>query len=108
MTSKTKTKNDVNVLRHEASKMMEDLAHLAEALAEVGEHKTDELKTALGDKYSKEIESLKERLEGISEKVTELAKSTNKHVHANPYLYILGSLGLGLLLGKFLAPRSRD
>jgi ElaB/YqjD/DUF883 family membrane-anchored ribosome-binding protein len=103
-----KHKDDFSDLRNEANKLVEDISRLGKVLVDVGESKSKEAKDDIDEFIADEFASLKKRLELISQKIASQAKSTDKHVHSNPYLYILGALGLGFLLGKFGAPQSRD
>ncbi len=100
-------KNDLNLLKAEASKIMDDLSQLGKVLTDVGEAKAGEVKQDMDKLLEQEFTAMKKRLESLSGQIAELAKGVDQHVHANPYLYILGAVGLGLLLGKFVAPRSR-
>ncbi len=103
-----KHKDDYSQLRNEASKLVDDISRLGKVLADVGESKSQEAKDDINEFITEEFASLKQRLEQISQKLAAQAKSTDQHVRTNPYLYILGALGLGFLLGKLGAPHSRD
>jgi len=108
MVAKLKRRDDFKVLRDEATKIVDDLSHLRKVMAEVGHEKSAEFKENVDDFLEKELGSLKQRLGELSDKIGEHAKTADRHVHDNPYPYILGSLGLGYLLGKIGAPRSND
>ncbi len=108
MATTVKHKDNLKVLKDEASKVMDDLSNLGKVLSEVGEEKTAEVREKADSYLTQEFERLHERINALSEKIAESTKVADKHVRANPYLYILGSLGLGFLLGKVMTPRSRD
>ena len=108
MSARQKLKSDLNVLRGEASKVVDDLSRLGNALADVGEVNSKDVKEDVNEFFEKEFAALKKRLEGLDTEIAHMAKAADKHIHANPYLYILGSLGLGFLLGKIRAPRSHE
>ncbi len=108
MAAKQKIKNDLKLISDEASKVIDDLSHLGKVLAEAGGDQTKEAKEKLDYFLEEQISSLKKRMEVINTKVSQSAKMADKHVRANPYLYILGSLGLGFLLGKVIAPRYHE
>lgn len=97
-------------------------------LEEAAKQKKDELKSAMTDKYThlknvimeneasfmKSLTTTKDHAieavtqasaEGI-ERAREFAHDTNKKVHRNPWPFIAGTAGVGLLLG-FLLGRSR-
>lgn len=108
MVTKLRTKDEYEVLRSEASKVMEDLSHFGKTIAEVGKEATTDVKENVVEFLSDEISSLKARVDDLAKKVSDRAKATDAHVHANPYKYILGSIGIGFLLGKLGYPRLRE
>lgn len=108
MATKTKAKSDFDALRDEASKVIDDLSQLGKVLGQIGEEKSKDAKEDLDAFFQTEIANIKKRLEGLSGKIGESAQTADKHVRANPYLYILGALGIGYILGKLLTRQSRD
>lgn len=107
MVAKLKRRDDLRVLREEANKIVDDLSHLSKAIADAGQEKAGEMKEDVEEFFNTELTSMKQRLGELGDKIGQQAKSADRHVHANPYPYILGSLGLGFLLGKVVAPRSK-
>jgi ElaB/YqjD/DUF883 family membrane-anchored ribosome-binding protein len=103
-----KHKDDYSELRSEASKLVEDISRLGKSMSDVGFAKTSEAKDSIHEYITEEFATMKQRLEEVSQKIASQAKSTDKHVHSNPYLYIFGALGLGFVLGKFGAPHLHD
>lgn len=108
MAVKQRFKHDLKLISDEASKFMDDLSNLGKVLAEAGEDQVKETKENIEEYFTTQFAELKERMLVLKNKVSESAKVADAHVHTNPYPYILGSLGIGLLLGKIIALRSRD
>lgn len=108
MVAKLRQKADLNLLRDEASKVMDDLSHLGKVLAEVGEEANREVKEDTNAMMVRQISTLKERISELNQKVMENAKSVDRHVRSNPYPYILSSLGVGFIVAKIMRPRTRD
>ena len=103
MATQMKLNNDFKMIQDEASKVIEDLSHLGRVLAEVGGEQSRAVKENFGEAIQEEIASLKSRIRALNGQIVERSKAADKHVHANPYPYMLGSLGMGLLLGKMLS-----
>jgi len=55
---------------------------------------------------SNEIASIKHGIDALGTRVADVARTANKSVHANPYPYVLGSLGVGFIVSKILKSRS--
>lgn len=108
MASAAKYKEHLKLLHDEASKVIDDLSSLSKVIADVGDKTSQEAQEDVGEYLEKEIANLQERMTQLNQKVRESAKIADDHVRTNPYLYILGSLGLGFLLGKITTPRSRE
>lgn len=113
------------IMEHTSSDRISEALKLLE---EAAKQKKDELKSAMTDKYThlknvimeneasfmKSLTTTKDHAieavtqasaEGI-ERAREFAHDTNKKVHRNPWPFIAGTAGVGLLLG-FLLGRSR-
>ncbi len=105
MAAPAKQQDNLKVLREEASKVIDDLSHLGKVLAEVGEDRSTEAKEKTEAYLSREFERLHERLNTLGERIAESTRAADRHIRANPYLYIMGSMGLGFLMGKILSTR---
>ena len=102
----------------------ENIAEALKLLEEAAKQKKDELRTVMSDKYThlrsvimesqrsvmKSLSAAKDRAlqeatdvkEASVEKARELARDVDKSVHHNPWLYIAGTAGVGLLVGYLL------
>jgi ElaB/YqjD/DUF883 family membrane-anchored ribosome-binding protein len=85
----TDPKDTARGLEADAQRMMRELSELTAKLKAVGDHSLDEAGRAAVDGLGKQLEELK----------TGVAK-LDKVVRANPWVFVLGALGLGWLLGK--------
>jgi len=106
----------------------ENIAEALELLEEAAQQKKDDLMTVMSDKYTslrtmimeKEgslmkslitakdhaVEAATHAKDAGVEKVREVAHDVDKSVHQNPWAYIAGTAGVGLLVG-FILGRSR-
>lgn len=108
MVAKLRQKADLNLLRNEASKVMDDLSNLGKVLAEVGEETSQDVKEDVKAVLERQISSLKDRITELNHKVAENARVVDRHVRANPYLYIISSMGVGFLMAKLIPSRSQS
>ncbi len=99
---------DYQSIRNEASKVISDLSQLGKVLAEIGEENAAGVKSELTTAFEEEIVSLRNRMKLINSQITETSRSADKHIHAHPYRYMLGSLGVGMLLGKIMHRELRE
>ena len=93
-------KDRLRSLEADASRVMKDLSDLSAKLRETAS-------SGAGAFDEKTVTDLSERLAGLQQRASSIASegqktlaSIDKSVRANPYLWILGALGLGVLLGK--------
>jgi ElaB/YqjD/DUF883 family membrane-anchored ribosome-binding protein len=100
-------KHDLKLISEEASKVISELSNLGKTLVETGGDQTKDVKENLDSFVSEQIDNLKESLKSMQSMITENAKVADEHIRTNPYWYILGTLGLGFVLGKVLAQYSR-
>ena len=90
----------VHGLEADAAKMMKELDGLVGKIRELGKTKPDELKDAAVTALTDQMKALQQKLGNLTEEHKETLGKIDKSVRANPYLFILGALGIGLLLGK--------
>ena len=103
--SMSQTKDKVTALQQDASRVLKEISELSVRLREVGKEKMGEVSDDTVSMLKKQLSALQAQASNISEESKELLKSVDKSVRANPYTYILGALGLGLLLGKWFRSR---
>jgi ElaB/YqjD/DUF883 family membrane-anchored ribosome-binding protein len=82
-------KDTARGLEADAQRMMRELGELTAKLKTLGDHSLDEASRAAADGLGKQLEELKA---GVAK--------LDKAVRANPWVFVLGALGLGWLLGK--------
>jgi ElaB/YqjD/DUF883 family membrane-anchored ribosome-binding protein len=105
MGTQIQTSNEFKLIQEEASRVMADLSHLGKFLADVTKKESQNMKEDISGAIQEELHSLKKRIRTVNSQIIEQGKAADLKIHANPYPYILGSLGVGLLLGKML-PRT--
>lgn len=84
----------------EAQKLQSDLQQLLTKIKSVSKATGTATAETTVQELSGQLEFLKKNLGQLSSQSTELVEQIDKNVRANPYLYILGAAGIGLLLGK--------
>lgn len=87
-------------LEADAAKMMKELDGLVGKIKDLGKQKPDEIKDAAVNALNEQMKALQDKLGALTKEHQETLDKIDKSVRANPYLFILGALGLGLLVGK--------
>ena len=108
MATQMNMSNDLKTIRNDASKVISDLSQLGKVLAEIGDEQAHSANSRISQAFEEEIVSLKNRLQLINNQIAETSKSADQHIHAHPYRYILGSLAVGMLLGKTMKRELRE
>ena len=107
----------------------EKISEALKLLEDAAKHKKNELKSAMSDKYthlrSVIVETESSLVKSLSdarknavelaahardvgvEKALELTRDVDKSTHQNPWRYIAGSAGIGLLLGYILSRKRK-
>ena len=106
MTDK-KLKNEIDTLRHDANKVIADLANISETVGAAGREKSEKIAADLSRQAEAELQALREKMREVEKRSLEYASLVDVHVRQNPYVYLLSFLGFGLLLGKLLSPSRR-
>ncbi len=96
------TKERVQTLQADAARMLDDLSVLSSKLKDVGKAKAEELGNEAVAQLNDQLKTLQEKLSSLSKDSEQVLAQVDKSVRASPYLYIVGALGLGVLLGKLL------
>lgn len=103
MSPKTEpTKERVQTLQADAAKMLDDLSTISAKLKDVGKQKAEELSSEAVAQLQEQLKTLQEKLGTLSKDSEQVLQAIDKSVRANPYLYIAGALGVGILVGKAL------
>jgi len=105
--AKPKLKNEIETLREDASKIVSDISSLSKTMGSASKEKSQQIAESISKQAEEELKILRTRMRELEERSKKYAKVVDQHVKQNPYLYILGFLGMGVLLGKLLAPKSR-
>ncbi|MGE0172643.1 MAG: hypothetical protein AB7T49_07660 [Oligoflexales bacterium] len=108
MAKKNQFKKDVDSLRDDAAGVMEELSDIAKSLKETGKEWSKEIREEMGDRLDRDIETIKRKLNELEDQSREYLEMADEHVRTNPYYYIAGSMGLGVLLGKLLGRGARS
>lgn len=94
-------------LKKDATQVVENLADLSKKLAAAGKNKTEDLSKELSVRFEDDIERLKKHIEVLNRDASKLAKQVHGHVRKNPFLYVVGALAVGALVGKLSSPRAQ-
>ena len=94
----------VAALKADAAKVMEDLGTLTKTLADLGKGKADDLSAETIAGMEKQLRAIQDRATTVVGEGRKSLQDLDQSVRANPYIYILGALGLGMLLGKARRP----
>lgn len=96
----------VKALQKDASRVLQEISELSAKLREVGTSKIEEVSSETVAILQKQLADLEATTATLNVEGKKILGNLDKSVKANPYLWILGALGLGLLLGKLV--RSQD
>jgi ElaB/YqjD/DUF883 family membrane-anchored ribosome-binding protein len=94
----------VRALLDDTSKVMEELSGLSRKLTDLGKTKVGELSGEAVAGLQDQFKSIQQRVLEISGESRKTLTDLDRSVRANPYVYILCALGLGMLLGKGRRP----
>ncbi len=101
----SQTQDKVSALQQDASRVLKEISELSVRLREVGKEKISEVSDDTVTMLKKQLSALQAQASNLSEDSKELLAGIDKNVRANPYSYIIGALGIGLLLGKLFRSR---
>lgn len=96
---------NVENLKRDASQVLDNLTDLSRRLAEAGRERTCELAKDVSEHLEEDLEKLRQKLDVLNKELQTLGKSVDSHVRSNPYLYVMGALGAGAILGKIFRSR---
>ncbi len=94
----------LQAMKSDASAVMAELTELSRKLKEIGKTHAGEIKEETLSELHKQLGNIQQRVGALAGDSKETIAALDKSVRANPYLWIAGALGLGLLLGKARRP----
>ncbi len=94
----------IRALKEDASKVLDELGELTRRLGQVGKAKAGELGSETVADLARQLESLRTRVTSLTGEGKATLAELDRSVRANPYVYIMCALGLGMLLGKSRRP----
>lgn len=106
MLARKRLSNEIEAMKKDASKVMENLSTLSSHISEAAKNEVNDITGDALQKISTEIAGYRETLDDIKQNVQRTLKSVDKSVKSNPYPFIVGSVGLGYVVGKLLRPAS--
>lgn len=93
---------DIETLKNDTSKVIKDLTLLSSKVADTaGEEMAKGVDTAQA-KFAAELARIRIRLDQLNQQLAASAKKLDHNVHANPYPWVAGALGIGWLFGRRL------
>ena len=108
MLARKKLSHEIDSMKKDASKVIENLSNLSAHLTEVTKNEVGDIADDAFEKISHEIAGYRDTLDGIRKNVQSTLKSVDKSVKSNPYPFLVGSVGLGYVMGKLLRPASES
>jgi ElaB/YqjD/DUF883 family membrane-anchored ribosome-binding protein len=93
--------NQVQGIENEARKLKGDLEKLLRQIGSIsaGAPSSNSPEECSND-LNNQLDKVKKNLERLTRESEDMIKKLDKSVKSNPYVYILGAIGLGFLLGK--------
>lgn len=104
MLARKKLSNEIDAMKKDATRVIENLSTLSSHLTEVTKNEVGEISGEAFAKITDQIQNYRETIDGIKENVQRSFKTVDKSVKSNPYPFIIGSVGLGYVMGKLLRP----
>jgi ElaB/YqjD/DUF883 family membrane-anchored ribosome-binding protein len=100
-------KERVESLQADASRVLREISDLSAKLRDVSKEKMAEVSDETVSLLKQSLADLEERAASLNIEGRKLLGELDKKVRANPYMFILGALGLGVLLGKWVGSQDR-
>ncbi len=89
-------------LREDASRVVKDLSNLSQRASEIGKERTSAVVGAVRDQIEEEVSMLKDRVETLNVAMKKMLGEADMGIKKYPYAFIVGGVGLGLLVGRLL------
>jgi ElaB/YqjD/DUF883 family membrane-anchored ribosome-binding protein len=100
MSESTSSKTQVQGIESEAQKLKNDLESLMNQIKTTSQTKGEQISDTVVKEFSTQLEHLKKSLGSLSSQNSEMLDQIDKKVRANPYLYLMGAVVVGIFLGK--------
>ena len=95
-------KKDVNALKDQATRLLDDLNNIFETLGTVGKGQSDEMRERIEHEITERLQKISGNFNQWSAQGGKYAKKLEQQVEENPWLSLLAAFGIGVILGKFL------
>lgn len=98
--------SEVDELKSEANKMVQNLSAISSRVTDTTMDSMTKLADNTLERIHTELQDYREKLDKVRKSAQRTLFTVDKKVKSNPYPYIAGSIGIGLLLGKLFRPAS--
>jgi len=106
-TASINIRDDISTLRSDASKVIADISNLSRKLQEVSKLKSREVAGEFAERFESQFANVRDRFDHVGQDMQTYGRRVEAHVRAHPYLYLLSTLGVGLMVGKAILNRSK-
>ena len=96
--------SELDVLKNDASQVMQNLSNLSSHLKDVTKNGMTQLTESALEKINEEMAGYRKKLNVVKKSAQSTMMTVDKKVKSNPYPYLIGSLGIGFALGKLIQP----
>ncbi len=108
MSAKPKLSSNLVALRHDATKVIDDISRLSEQLKHAGRDRVIDAGNGISSSIESEIDLIRGKLADLVDGFQANATKVNKHFNENPFAYIAGAAGVAFLLGRVLRFRASN
>jgi ElaB/YqjD/DUF883 family membrane-anchored ribosome-binding protein len=105
MSSKPQIATEIEELKKDASRVLADMVKISSYIGARDTIPASEESGLEPEHLREKIESMRATAKTIKEEITKRAEKADKHVKANPYLFLALAGGIGFALGKLRAHR---
>ena len=102
MASQAKFKDGVAGLKGDAEQVAKELSDLTKSIGDLTKDESHRLSEELIKKFEDQLDVISARMADLRKQVNKGAAKVDTNIKENPYMYILGAIGVGFLLGKIL------
>lgn len=97
------TQKQKNVIRQDASKLMEDVLKLSKSIRDAGLDQAEEVGSQVLESIQDQVTKLEPHRKRLWDKTEALGRAADSSVKSQPYSYIGGALGIGFIIGKLIS-----
>lgn len=97
----------VAALQEDATRVLREISDLSAKLRAIGKEKMTEVSDETVTLLKQSLADLEEKAATLNLESRKMLEGLDKKVRANPYMFILGALGIGVLLGKLMGSQGR-